>query len=132
MSDETPKFVIRGKVEQGADKESLAEYMAQVMAGTMGIAVQSESPLVAGRPRKDWRVDWVSLCNDGRAEGKIRSLIECENEEELRRTFNVALTIATNGLIAMHQMEFLTALGSVMTNVLATEGGAKEYLHQKR
>ena len=132
MGDEAPRYAIRGKIEGTPDKGAMAAYMAQLVAGVMGIAVQTGRPVVDGRPREDWQADWGRLCAEGKAEERVRELILQEDEEELRRTFGVALTVAANGLVAMHQMEFVTALGTVMANILATDGGAAEYARPQR
>lgn len=130
MGDANPKYVLRGKVSDRAGDEAVARYMAKVIAGVIGIAVLSGEPFIEGKPRAGWRrLDWGRLCEEGTVEDAVYGLLADEDPAELRRTFNTALTLATNGIVLMHQAEFLSDFGTIMANILATEGGTREYLH---
>lgn len=129
MDEQTPQYVVRGKLRNGTDSEVLRRYMSQVMTGILGASLLAETPVIDRKPRPSWMSqDWEALHESGEMEDKVYQLLGQEDPEELTRVFNFALTVASNGVIAMNQVDFLSALGSVMVNVLAAEGGIDGYL----
>lgn len=129
MAGGTPEYVIRGKLLQGTDKDTLVTFMAQVMSAVLGASMVAETPIIEGRPRQEWwSRDWARLRDDDRMGDEIAGLLRQEDPQELLRVFNFALTTAANNTIALNQLDFISSLGAVLVNVLATEGSIEEYI----
>lgn len=128
MPQETPRYAIRAKMDNDTPMEVLLPYVARAVAQIMDAGIIAEIPVVKGKPKREWMKDWAKIHDAGQTEAEVTKILKTYDEDTLRRVFNLALTVGANGVVQMNSTDFYIAMGNAAVNMLAKEGGEKEYI----
>jgi hypothetical protein len=108
--------------------EVLMPYMSRAVAQIIDAALVARLPVVKGRPKKEWAIDWGKIHDENRTEEVVAQLLDGYDENTLIDVFNTSLSVAANGVTGLHAQDFYIAMANTAVNLLAREDGGKGLL----
>lgn len=128
MPQETPRYSVRATMDEDTSMDVLVPYLARAVAQIIDAALVARLPVVKGRPKKEWAIDWGKIHDDDRTEEVVEELLENYDDATLIDVFNTSLSVAANGVTGLHAQDFYIAMANTAVNLLAREDGGKGLL----
>jgi len=108
--------------------EVLIPYMSRAVAQIIDAALVAKLPVVKGKPKKEWAIDWGRIHDENRTEEVVEGLLRQCDDETLIKVFDTALSVAANGVTGLHAKDFYIAMANTTVNILAREDGEKGFI----
>lgn len=115
-------------MDKDTQMEVLIPYMSRAVAQIIDAALVARLPVVKGKPKKEWAIDWGKIHEENRTEAVVEDLLRDCDDETLIETFNTALSVAANGVTSIHAKDFYIAMANTAVNILAREDGEKGFI----
>lgn len=128
MPQETPRYLVRATMDEDTPMEVLIPYLSRAVAQIIDAALVARLPVVKGKPKKEWAIDWGKIHDEGRTEEVVEGLLRKEDPETVVRVFNTALSVAANGVTGLHAKDFYIAMANTSVNIFAREDGEKGFI----
>lgn len=128
MPQETPRYSVRATMDRDTPMEVLIPYMSRAVAQIIDAALVARLPVVKGKPKKEWAIDWGRIHDENRTEEVVEGLLRQCDDETLIRVFDTALSVAANGVTGLHAKDFYIAMANTTVNILAREDGEKGFV----
>lgn len=128
MPQETPRYTVQAKMDRNTPMEVLVPYMSRAVAQIIDAALVARLPVVKGKPKKEWAIDWGRIHDENRTEEVVEGLLHQCDDETLVRVFDTALSVAANGVTGLHAKDFYIAMANTTVNILAREDGEKGFI----
>lgn len=128
MPQETPRYSVRATMDEDTPMEVLLPYMSRAVAQIIDAALVARLPVVKGKPKTEWAIDWGSIHDENRTEEVVEGLLRKCDDKTLVNVFNTALSVAANGVTGVHAQDFYIAMANTAVNLLAREDGEKGFI----
>lgn len=128
MPQETPRYSVRATMDEDTPMEVLLPYMSRAVAQIIDAALVARLPVVKGKPKKEWAIDWGKIHEENRTEEVVEELLSKCDDKTLVNVFNTALSVAANGVTGLHAQDFYIAMANTAVNILAREDGEKGFI----